>query len=270
MVSSQQVLVSSHFWGSWPYIYFCLTGTVLFLWSALSVERIGLYFVYAVGPFQLSLFRVRVPRDPRQYFTLSDLRLPFSSLPTTRWVTVEVFDPASIRANDCWSSMYSLCTHHRENTASIVACPLLADETCSQSCYLAIAFVILVCLHIFYLMMDLYITIYCCRLDSCCFYTKGHRRGSLLETHFRSWVLVGNHLTSLLRYGVLPACFDHNSDLISFGATHNGSEWDYIVKSMNIVTYRLKAGISESERASIARQRLDIHVSATIRAVNTS
>jgi hypothetical protein len=31
------------------------------------------------------------------YFTISDLRLPFSSPPTTRRVTVEVFDPASTR-----------------------------------------------------------------------------------------------------------------------------------------------------------------------------
>jgi hypothetical protein len=33
----------------------------------------------------------------RPYFTVSDLRLPFSSPPTTRMVTVEVFDPASTR-----------------------------------------------------------------------------------------------------------------------------------------------------------------------------
>jgi hypothetical protein len=33
----------------------------------------------------------------RPYFTVSDLRLPFSSPPTTRRVTVEVFDPASTR-----------------------------------------------------------------------------------------------------------------------------------------------------------------------------
>jgi hypothetical protein len=38
-----------------------------------------------------------VPWDSRPHFTVSDLRLPFSSPPTTRRVTVEVFDPASIR-----------------------------------------------------------------------------------------------------------------------------------------------------------------------------
>jgi hypothetical protein len=41
--------------------------------------------------------QVRVPWDSRSYFTVSDLKLPFSSPPTTRRVTVEVFDPASTR-----------------------------------------------------------------------------------------------------------------------------------------------------------------------------
>jgi hypothetical protein len=47
------------------------------------------------SPAQIS--RVRVPWISRPYFTVSDLRLPFSSPPTTRRVTVEVFDPASTR-----------------------------------------------------------------------------------------------------------------------------------------------------------------------------
>jgi hypothetical protein len=46
---------------------------------------------------QRSLSRVLVPWDLSPYFTVSDLRLPFSSPPTTRRVTVEVFDPASTR-----------------------------------------------------------------------------------------------------------------------------------------------------------------------------
>jgi hypothetical protein len=46
---------------------------------------------------QRSLSRVQVPWDSRPYFTVSDLRLPFSSPPTTRRVTVEVFDPTSTR-----------------------------------------------------------------------------------------------------------------------------------------------------------------------------
>jgi hypothetical protein len=78
-------------------MYYYLTVTVLFLWGTLSDERTGLSFVYADGPCQCSLSRVRVPRDSRPYFTVSDLRLPFLSPPTTRRVAVEVFDPASTR-----------------------------------------------------------------------------------------------------------------------------------------------------------------------------
>jgi hypothetical protein len=73
------------------------TVTFLILWGALSEERTDLSFVCAADPCQRSLSRVLVPWDLRPYFTLSDLRLPFSSPPTTRRVTVEVFDPASTR-----------------------------------------------------------------------------------------------------------------------------------------------------------------------------
>jgi hypothetical protein len=69
--------------------------TVLFLWGALSDERTSLSFVYAPDPCQGILSRFRVPWDSRPYFTLSELRLPFSSPPTTRRVTVEVFEPVS-------------------------------------------------------------------------------------------------------------------------------------------------------------------------------
>jgi hypothetical protein len=72
-----------------------LNANSLFLWGALSDERTGLSFEYAAGPCQRRLSRVRVPWVSRPYFTVSDLRLPFSSPPTTRRVTVEVFDPAS-------------------------------------------------------------------------------------------------------------------------------------------------------------------------------
>jgi hypothetical protein len=83
--------------GSWPDIYYYLTVTVLFLWGALSDERTGLSFVYAAGPRQYSHSRVRVPWESWPYFTVSDLRRFFSSPPTIRRVTVEVFDPASTR-----------------------------------------------------------------------------------------------------------------------------------------------------------------------------
>jgi hypothetical protein len=65
--------------------------------GALSEEMTGLSFVHAASPCQRSLSRARVPWDSRPYFTVSDLRLPFSSPPTTRRVTVEVFYPASTR-----------------------------------------------------------------------------------------------------------------------------------------------------------------------------
>jgi hypothetical protein len=78
-----------------PDICCSLTVTVLFLWGALSDERTGLSFLYAAGLCQPSLSRVRVPWDSWPYFIVLDLRLPFSSPPTTRRVTVEVFEPAS-------------------------------------------------------------------------------------------------------------------------------------------------------------------------------
>jgi hypothetical protein len=84
-------------WGLRPDLDYCLTFAGLLVWGILSDERTGLPFTIAAGPCQRSLSRVRVPWDSRPYFAVSDLRLPFSSSPTTRRVTVEVFDPASTR-----------------------------------------------------------------------------------------------------------------------------------------------------------------------------
>jgi hypothetical protein len=50
-------------------IIYHLTVTVLFMLGALSDERTGLSFVYAAGPCQRSLSRVRVLWDSRPYFT---------------------------------------------------------------------------------------------------------------------------------------------------------------------------------------------------------
>jgi hypothetical protein len=96
-VSQVKVKVTLRLTVSKSWCYYCLTVTVLFLWGALSDERKGLSFEYAAGPRQRSHSRVRVPLDSRPYFTVPDLRLPFPSPPTTRRVTVEVFDPASTR-----------------------------------------------------------------------------------------------------------------------------------------------------------------------------
>jgi hypothetical protein len=54
----------------------------------------GSVFCMCRWPLPAQSFSVVVPWDLRPYFTVSDLRLPFSSPPTTRRVTVEVFDPA--------------------------------------------------------------------------------------------------------------------------------------------------------------------------------
>jgi hypothetical protein len=43
--------------------YLLLFDLVLFLWGALSDERTGLSFLFAAGPRQRSLSRVRVPWD---------------------------------------------------------------------------------------------------------------------------------------------------------------------------------------------------------------
>jgi hypothetical protein len=71
-----------------------------------SLTRGRVCLLYAAGPCQRSLSRVRVLWDSRPYFTVSDLRLHFSSPPTTRRVTVEVFDPASTRVYNLNSRMH--------------------------------------------------------------------------------------------------------------------------------------------------------------------
>jgi hypothetical protein len=84
-------------WGLRPDFYYRRTVAGLLMWGALSDKRTGLSFTIAAGSSQRTHSPVRVPWDSRPYFTVSDLRLPFSSPPTTRRVTVEVFDPASTR-----------------------------------------------------------------------------------------------------------------------------------------------------------------------------
>jgi hypothetical protein len=96
-------------------------------------------FTISAGPHQRSHSRVQVPWDSRQYFTVSDSRLPFSSPPTTRRTTVEVFDPASTRDKfriNYVSSLYNfgedrIC--HNPNSSSIILCLYVAAETCQAS-----------------------------------------------------------------------------------------------------------------------------------------
>jgi hypothetical protein len=75
-------------WSLRPDLDYCQTVVGLLMWGVLSHERMGLSFAIATGPRQHSHSRVRVPSDSGPYFTVSDLRLPFSSPPTTRRVTV--------------------------------------------------------------------------------------------------------------------------------------------------------------------------------------
>jgi hypothetical protein len=98
------------FWVLRLNFYYCQTVVGLFMWGALSDERMDLSFTIPPGPRQRSYFRVRVPRDSWPYFTVSDSRLPFSSPPTTRRVTVEVFNLASTRESifECLSLSLTL------------------------------------------------------------------------------------------------------------------------------------------------------------------
>jgi hypothetical protein len=111
-------------WGLHPDFYNCQTLARLLMWSVLSDERTVLSLTFTADPRQCRHFRVRVPRYSWPYFTVSDSRLPqtwrsrspylyppgtgwpgftprhwvpFSSPPTTRRATVEVFDPATTR-----------------------------------------------------------------------------------------------------------------------------------------------------------------------------
>jgi hypothetical protein len=101
-------------WGLRPDFYYRQTVAGSLIWGALSDERTGLSFTITAGPSQRSLSRVRAPWDSQPYFTVSDLRLPSSLPPTTRRVTVEVFDPPStwvwlkswLLASGFWTGLY--------------------------------------------------------------------------------------------------------------------------------------------------------------------
>jgi hypothetical protein len=94
---SQFVLRSRPICRKRPGFCYCQTVAGLMTWGAFSDERTGLSFIHAAGSCQRSHSQVWVPSNSRPYFTVSFFRLPFSSPPTTRRVTVEVFDPASTR-----------------------------------------------------------------------------------------------------------------------------------------------------------------------------
>jgi hypothetical protein len=84
-------------WDLRPDSYYCQTVAGLLMWGALPDVRTGLWFTIAAGVRRRSHSRVQVPWDSWSYFTVSDSRLPFSSPPTTRRTTVEIFDLVSTR-----------------------------------------------------------------------------------------------------------------------------------------------------------------------------
>jgi hypothetical protein len=120
-VSRPVCLGIEHPFGAYDQIFItCMAVTVLFLWGALSDERSGLYFVYAAGPCQRSLSRVRVPWDLRPCFTVSDLRLPIfsASYDSQGLVLSDVLQSDRIEYtsfNDC-----TLCVCCRFNTLIVV------------------------------------------------------------------------------------------------------------------------------------------------------
>jgi hypothetical protein len=84
------------FWGLRPDLYYCLTVAGLLIWGVLSDDRTGLSFT-CCWPSPAQSFSGPSPEGLGPLITVSDSRLPFSSPPTTRRVTMEVFDPASTR-----------------------------------------------------------------------------------------------------------------------------------------------------------------------------
>jgi hypothetical protein len=130
-------------WGLRPDLYYSYDNYgFLFLWGALSHERTGLTFIYAAGPCQRNLSLVRAPCVSRPYFTVSHLRLPFSSPPTTPRVTVEVFDPASTRGE--WMRSYAspLYNFGKDrikattcNSSSFSVCLFVTAGTCLATLY---------------------------------------------------------------------------------------------------------------------------------------
>jgi hypothetical protein len=98
----------AHIWGLRQDFYYCQKVASLLMWGALSDERTFLLLITDVGPRQCSQSRVRVPWDSRQYFIASDMRLPFSSPPTSLSITVEVIEPTSTRDKPSVQS-YSHC-----------------------------------------------------------------------------------------------------------------------------------------------------------------
>jgi hypothetical protein len=93
-----------------PDLNYCLTVAGLLIWApSLTRGQVCRLQLLLASPAQL--FSEPSPVGLVAIFcTVSDSRLPFSSPPTTRRVTMEVFDPASTRVSDSmheWTPYYN-------------------------------------------------------------------------------------------------------------------------------------------------------------------
>jgi hypothetical protein len=84
------------------------------MWGALSDERMGLSFTIAAGLCQRSHSQVRVPRDSRQYFTVSGSSFPQPGGPGPRiYIPQEQGSPVITPATGLELSVlvgFSLCS----------------------------------------------------------------------------------------------------------------------------------------------------------------
>jgi hypothetical protein len=97
------------------------------MWDALSDERTGLSFTIAADPRQRSH-----SRDSRPFLTVSVSKLPYSSPPTSRRATVEVFDPPShgIEAGSNTSTVALRIVAGDEKGSPVLIWTVLGDICC--------------------------------------------------------------------------------------------------------------------------------------------
>jgi hypothetical protein len=74
--------------------------SLVFVWRPLWREDWYVFFLYMMLVLVSAVFLWSESLGTRPYFTVSDLRFPFSSLPTTLRITVDVFGSASTRVFD--------------------------------------------------------------------------------------------------------------------------------------------------------------------------
>jgi hypothetical protein len=157
-------------WSLRPDFYHCQTDAGLLMWGALSDERTDLSFTVAAGLRQISHSRVRVLRDSRPYFTLSDPRLLFSSLPN---------------CSSCTDYKISTLTEYK--TPSSVAVHFLPwEHVCLRSHYSVTALVYLLIWWSLPSNRSTYCSIYTfCRNSSLCWTPIIRWRREFLKSPFR-------------------------------------------------------------------------------------